>query len=186
MSSGRSRMNSSTITKVTAPAAATTNVALRHPLDSVIFASAGRNTSWPVALAAESAPNTRPRRSSNHRVATTAARTMEVTPVPAPTSTPQNSMSCHWVCMRVESATAATSSAIAASTIRRSPNRSMTEAANGPIRPKSAMLIATASEMIARFHPNSCSSGTMSTPGVARMPAVISSTTNVAAAITQA
>ena len=34
MSSGRSRMNSSTITKVTTPAAATTNVALRHPLDS--------------------------------------------------------------------------------------------------------------------------------------------------------
>ena len=62
----------------------------------------------------------------------------------------------------------------------------MTDAANGPIRPKSAMLIATASEMAARLQPNSASSGTISTPGVARMPAVISSTMKVTAAITQA
>ena len=40
--------------------------------------------------------------------------------------------------------------------------------------------------MTARFQPNSASSGTISTPGVARMPAVISRTTNVTAAMIQA
>ena len=62
----------------------------------------------------------------------------------------------------------------------------MTDAANGPMRPKSAMLIATAAEITARLQPNSVSSGTISTPGVARTPAVTSSTTNVTAATTQA
>jgi hypothetical protein len=47
-------------------------------------------------------------------------------------------------------------------------------------------LIAIDSEMIARLHPNSCSSGTISTPAVARMPADTSSTRKVTAAITQA
>ena len=48
------------------------------------------------------------------------------------------------------------------------------------------MLIATAAEITARLQPNSLSSGTISTPGVARMPAVTSSTTNVTAATTHA
>ncbi len=47
------------------------------------------------------------------------------------------------------------------------------------------MLIATAIEMTARFHPNSCSNGTMNSAGVARTPAVINRTTNVTAAMTQ-
>ena len=64
-----------------------------------------------MALAAESAPSTRPRRSSNQRVATTAASTIDVTPVPVPTSTPHSSVSCHSVCMRVVSATDTASSA---------------------------------------------------------------------------
>jgi hypothetical protein len=40
--------------------------------------------------------------------------------------------------------------------------------------------------MTARFHPNSDSSGTMNSPGVARMPEVISITTKVTAATIQA
>jgi len=48
------------------------------------------------------------------------------------------------------------------------------------------MLIATAAEINARFHPNSDSSGTISTPGVARMPAVMRRTRNVTPATTQA
>jgi hypothetical protein len=62
----------------------------------------------------------------------------------------------------------------------------MVEAANGPISPKSAMFTATAPEMTARLQPNSCSSGTMNKPGVARTPAVMSSTTKVTAATIQA
>jgi hypothetical protein len=38
-----------------------------------------------------------------------------------------------------------------------------------------------ADEMVARDHPNSCSSGTITTPGVARIAAATSSTANVAA-----
>ena len=52
--------------------------------------------------------------------------------------------------------------------------------------PKSAMLIATAPEITARFQPNSASSGTINTPGVARIPAVTRRTTNVTTATTQA
>ena len=61
----------------------------------------------------------------------------------------------------------------------------MTDAANGPMRPKSAMLIATAPEITVRFQPNSASSGTIRMPGVARMPAVTSSTRNVTPATIQ-
>ena len=42
---------------------------------SVSAASTGRKTSWPVALAAVSTPVTRPRRATNQRLATVAART---------------------------------------------------------------------------------------------------------------
>ena len=48
------------------------------------------------------------------------------------------------------------------------------------------MLTAIAAEMTARLQPNSLSSGTMNRPGVARTPAVMSSTTKVTAATTHA
>ena len=48
------------------------------------------------------------------------------------------------------------------------------------------MLIATAPEITVRLHPNSASSGTIRMPGVARTPAVISSTTKVTSATIQA
>jgi hypothetical protein len=62
----------------------------------------------------------------------------------------------------------------------------MSDAANGPMRPYSAMLIAMAAEMPVRLQSNSVSSGTISTPGVARTPLVTMSTRNVTAATTQA
>jgi hypothetical protein len=46
------------------------------------------------------------------------------------------------------------------------------------------MLMATAAEIVARLQPNSASSGTISTPGVARIPAVTTTTRNVTAATT--
>ena len=76
--------------------------------------------------------------------------------------------------------------AIAPRTTRRNPHRSMTDAAKGPMSPNSAMLIATAPEITARLHPNSPSSEIMRTPGVARIPAVTSRTTNVTSATIQA
>ena len=88
--------------------------------------------------------------------------------------------------MRVVSATEMARSATAPATSRRSPQRCMADAAKGPIRPKSAMLIATAAEMTVRLQPNSCSSGTISRAGVARTPAVMISTVNVTIATIQA
>ena len=94
MSSGRSRMNTATMRNTTAAAAATSQVAARQPCDVMRLARSGRKINWPVALAADSAPTTRPRLASNQRVATMAASTIDVMPVPAPTSTPQSSIRC--------------------------------------------------------------------------------------------
>lgn len=62
----------------------------------------------------------------------------------------------------------------------------MSAAANGPVKPNRIKLIETATEMTARFQPNSCWSGTISTLGVARKPAAPISAMKVTAAMTQA
>ena len=62
----------------------------------------------------------------------------------------------------------------------------MSAPANGPMSPYRKMLIAMANEMVERLQPNSCSSGTMSTLGVARMPAPARSARNVTARMIQA
>ena len=66
------------------------------------------------------------------------------------------------------------------------PRRSITEAAKGPIKPNSAMLIATAAEIAARLQPNSLSSGTIMMLGVARIPAVTSRIPKVSNAMNHA
>ena len=179
-------MNTSTTAKTTTAAAVTASAAVRQPCASISRASIGRKINCPVAFAADSTPVTRPRRASNQRVATIAASTMDVTPVPVPTQTPQSSISCHWLRIVVVSATEIASKPTAARITRRMPKRSITDAANGPIRPKSAMLMATAPEIAARFHPNSDSSGTIRTPGTARIPAVTRRMKNVTIAMIQA
>ena len=68
----------------------------------------------------------------------------------------------------------------------RKPKRSMSAAANGPVRPNRTRLIETATEITARFQPNSFWSGTMSTLGAARKPAAPISAMNVTAATIQA
>ena len=73
-------MKTSTTTNTTAAAPETTSAAVRHPRPATSDASSGRKTSCPVAFAADNMPSTRPRRSSNHRFATMAASTIEVTP----------------------------------------------------------------------------------------------------------
>ena len=86
--------------------------------------------------------------------------------------------------MSVVAATAPVMMTSATSSTRRTPKRFITAAANGPIKPNSAMLTATANEIAVRFHPNSVSSGTISTPGVARTPAPTSRITKVTPATT--
>ena len=64
---------------------------------------------------------------------------------------------------------------------RRTPKRFMKAAANGPNNPNSKMRSASAEEICASSQPNSCSSGTISTPGVPIAAAVTSSVRKVTA-----
>jgi hypothetical protein len=107
------------------------------------------------------------------------ASTPAIEPVPVPTTTPQSSASCQGVRISVVSPTPVAISRRAQMTTRRTPKRFMNAAANGPESPNSSRLIETATEMTARLQPNSCSSGTMSTPGVERMPDAASRVKNV-------
>jgi hypothetical protein len=75
-------------------AAATTSEADRHPDRSLIQASTGRKTSCPVALAAVRTPMTSSRRRTNQRLATMAANTRAIDPVPSPIKHPQSRTSC--------------------------------------------------------------------------------------------
>ena len=72
----------------------TSPAAHRQPGPSASCAIAGRNTSWPVELAAEKTPTTTPRCRTNHRLATIAPKTSASEPVPMPTAKPHSSHSC--------------------------------------------------------------------------------------------
>ena len=73
----------------------TVSAAERQPWAVTIQPSSGRNTSWPVALLAVSIPVTSPRRSTNQRLAITAASVTPIAPVARPLATPQSRSSCH-------------------------------------------------------------------------------------------
>ena len=95
MSDGRSRRNSTTMgTTASAPMAIVTPTH-RQPTPSARRDSSGRKTSCPLAVAAVSAPVTRPRRATNQRLATVEANTVAMQPEPTPTTTPQSRNSCH-------------------------------------------------------------------------------------------
>jgi len=74
----------------------------------------------------------------------------------------------------------------AISITRRTPKRSMSAAENGAVKPKSRRPSEIASEIVPRDQPNSSWSGTISTPGVARKPAVVISVTKVTSTISHA
>ncbi len=101
--------------------ASTNSSAVRQPQRVVSEASAGRNTSWPVAVLAASNPTTSPRRFSNQREATVAASTAAVMPVPRPTTTPHSNTSCHTCCMNIEAKMPLMITASAKVTTRRMP-----------------------------------------------------------------
>ena len=186
ISSGRSRMKSAMGTATTIAAPASTYPTERHPACTAMTARAGRKTSWPVALAAVRRPTTVPRFSTNHRVATVAATTMPIKPTPSPTPTPHVSISSSGEAIREAATVATVMMPSPISIVRRTPIVCISAAANGPSTPKSAMLIATASEMVAAVQPMSASSGSISTPGAERTPAAKMSTRNVKPAIAQA
>ena len=73
----------------------------RQPTPSARRDSSGRKTSWPLAVAAVRAPVTRPRRATNHRLATVEANTVAMQPDPTPTTTPHRRKSCHGSVIRV-------------------------------------------------------------------------------------
>ncbi len=114
-----------------------------------------------------------------------APSTVAMVPVPSPTTTPHSSASCHDAVIRVVRATPAATSASDVTMTRRMPSRSISPAANGPDRPKRKRFTETANDTVARVHPNSRSSGIMSTPGADRMPAVPERVRNVTATTPQ-
>ncbi len=68
--------------------------------------------------------------------------------------------------------------------VRRTPIDCMSAAVNGPISPNSTMLIATANEIVAADQCMSVSIGSISTPGVERIPAAESIVRNPSATAT--
>ena len=132
---GLSARTSSTSGTSSAVATVTTSAAARHPGPAASATITGRNTSCPVALAAEKIPVTSPRCRSNQRLATIAPNTSAIDPVPAPMATPQSSHSCHADVISVVSPLAIPTTARAMATTRRMPNRSISAAAKGAVRP---------------------------------------------------
>ena len=116
-------------------APATTSAAYLQPGPAASAAIAGRKTSWPVEEAAEKRPVTRPRRDSNHRLATTDPRTRAIAPAPNPTNPPQRTHNCQGEVITVVSPLPIPTSSSAATMTRRRPRRSMRAAANGAVRP---------------------------------------------------
>jgi hypothetical protein len=68
--------------------------------------------------------------------------------------------------------------------VRRTPNRTISAAANGPTRPYNRMPTAAANEIEARSQPKAASIGNINTPGVARTPALTISAKNTTATTT--
>lgn len=128
-------MNSATGAAATSAAAAIASTATRQPQSSTSHATSGRNTSWPLAVLADSSPITSPRSESNQRVATVAPSASAVIPVPPPTTTPHNSTNCQLVCMSEVAATPTASSSSASTISRRNPSRLTKAALKGAISP---------------------------------------------------
>ncbi len=125
---------------------------------------------------------TRPRRSTNHRLAMVAANTSAIAPVPVPISRPQNTSSCQEAVMTMLPPEPSATRTRAAEMTRRIPKRSIRAAAKGATSPKSTRLMLTASDMTLVDQPNSSCSGTIRAPGAPRKPAAPSSARNATAA----
>ena len=98
-------------------------------------AISGRNTSMPVALEADISPIIRPRLVLNQRLTMVAPSTLVTAPEPMPENTPQVMKRCQGSVISRLSAVEPDMINSAASSVRRSPIRSIRAAANGPVRP---------------------------------------------------
>ena len=98
-------------------------------------ASSGRKTSRPVAALADISPITSPRLVLNQRLTMVAPSTVATAPEPMPDSTPQVAIRCHGSVISRLSAVEPDIMTSAPSSVRRSPMRSISAAANGPARP---------------------------------------------------
>ncbi|CAM5478862.1 hypothetical protein SGLAM104S_07343 [Streptomyces glaucescens] len=134
-SAGWSRSSSQTKGTTARAARATVTAAGRQSWVSTIQDSSGRKTSCPEADAAVRMPVTRPRRSVNQRLVTVAAKASAMEPLPRPTSTPQQSMSCQAAVIHTVSPEPSAITISATATTRRMPKRSIRAAANGAVRP---------------------------------------------------
>src|SRR5882757_462377 len=131
-------------------------------------------------------PDTRPRRVTNQRPVTVATSDSAIEPVPRPTRTPQQTTSCQEAVMNTVSPLPAATTTSATATTCRTPKRSISAAANGAVRPKSAMLMAIADEIVPTDQPNSACNGSINTPGTARNAAAPTRARKVTAATDQA
>ena len=78
---------------------------------------------------------TAPLRSINHRLAIEAAKTNAIDPVPVPTTTPHNAMSCQGALMKIVEKAPVAITVRAIITTLRIPKRSISAAANGETKP---------------------------------------------------
>ena len=115
-----------------------------------------------------------------------ATKPIEIAPVPAPTSTPHSRTSCQLAVIVTLSAEPLAIISSAPDNTGRTPNRSISAAANGAVSPNSVMLTDIASPTTPCDHPNSWCSGCIITPGTERKPAAPRIATKLTAATTQA
>ncbi len=185
-SAGRSRISSRTGTATAVAASETTTTAVRQPWWVTRAARTGMKTRFPAAPAAVRTPVTRPWWAWNQRPVMVVAKAPAIEPLPRPTSTPQQSTSCHgWVISTVSPEPVAISSS-AQTVTSRTPKRSISAAANGAVSPYRVRLTETALETVACDQPNSLFSASIIRPGVERKPAAPTRTTSATPATTQA
>ena len=178
-------MNSSTSAITPRHSTASGSSGARQPQRSIIQAATGRQISWPVAALAVRIPMTSPRRDANQRLETTAPSTSAVMPLPSPSTTPHSTTRCQSCVTSPAISIPPPTSASATLTTARTPKRSISTAANGPIRPNSAKRSARAEEIWLVDQPNSCASGCSIAPGRPSAADMNSIVRKVSPAITQ-
>ena len=102
-----------------------------------------------------------------------------------PLTAPQNSNICQGVCISALATILKIIRPRPASITKRGPSLSTSQPTSGPAKPKSSRPTDTAEAIRVRLQPVSCSSGTISTPAAALIPADTSSVATVTPTTTQ-
>ena len=128
----------------------------------------------------------RPRRSSNQRVATTAATAGVAPPAPTATMTPTVAYSCQRLTINAELRTPTPRRTPENAMTVRAPHRSARRPTKGPLSPLKRNDSEATRDSAVRSQPNSASIGLMKTPKALRTPDAASSATAVPPRTTQA